>query len=133
MSLPRIDLHDGKHKMIIAEDGERVLTPEQNAEYERTHPDARKNPERANVYDGGGAVGGGASDDNAYSKEVLKGADMIHPSNEAPTPQSAPHQSQLGWAYDKGGAVQTPLGKRIDARANEIYMQAKDDGGQSVM
>src|ERR1035437_4584427 len=62
MSLPKINLSDGKHRMIVAEEGERVLTPEQNAEYERTHPDARKEPMKANIADCGGMVydaGGG--------------------------------------------------------------------------
>jgi hypothetical protein len=54
--VPRINLHDGKHRMIIAEEGERVLTPEQNKEYEHTHPGARQEPMHANVMDCGGMV-----------------------------------------------------------------------------
>ena len=56
MTLPRINLHDGKHKLIVAEDGERVLTPEQNEKYEASHPNARKEPMKANVYDFGGGI-----------------------------------------------------------------------------
>ena len=58
MALPKINIQDGKHKMIMAEDGERVLTPEQNKEYEAQHPNARKQPMRADMYNGGGAVSG---------------------------------------------------------------------------
>lgn len=56
MPLPRINIHDGRHKMIVAEDGERVLTPEQNKEYEMQHPGARQEPMKAEVYDKGGTV-----------------------------------------------------------------------------
>ena len=60
MALPKINLRDGKHKMIVAEEGERVLTPQQNDEYEAQHPDVRKQPMQAQlvgkspsgVYDG---------------------------------------------------------------------------------
>src|SRR5271157_6550838 len=65
--LPRINIHDGNHRMIVAEAGERVLTPEQNHEYEAQHPDARKNPMMAKVYDKGGNVIGGTNE-NVYDK-----------------------------------------------------------------
>jgi hypothetical protein len=63
--LPKISLDDGRHKMIVAEAGERVLTPEQNEEYEKQHPNARRQPMRAEVsgmrmpmYQDGGYVSG---------------------------------------------------------------------------
>src|SRR5208282_4433277 len=55
MALPKINLNDGKHKLIVAEEGERVLTPKQNEEYEATHPNARKKPMLARI--GGEKVG----------------------------------------------------------------------------
>jgi hypothetical protein len=57
-ALPRINLNDPEddHVLIIAERGERVLTPQQNKEYERTHPGARKRPMRAEIADCGGTV-----------------------------------------------------------------------------
>jgi hypothetical protein len=179
MSLPKINLRDGKHRTIIAEEGERVLTPEQNKEYEATHPDARMKPMRANiadcggrVYDAGGSlgsVGGGMSPDQALvvaksegttagavqpgmvrsdsplaadsgarsagtvagqgdvgGKHVpIRGMTSTHTSNDDPLLDASHPQGNLGWAYDKGGPVQTPLGNRIADRANELYMQAK--------
>lgn len=70
VGLPRIDLNDGKHKMIVAEDGERVLTPAQNREYEAQHPDARKEPMKAQVYDGGGSVKTPSLTDRIKSRAV---------------------------------------------------------------
>ena len=57
MSTPTVAVNDGKHKLIVAEEGERVLTPEQNRKYEMGHPRARKEPMKANVvFDQGGDV-----------------------------------------------------------------------------
>jgi len=56
--LPQISLNDGHHKMILAKEGERVLTQKQNAEYEEEHPDARQKPMTARVMDCGGIIGG---------------------------------------------------------------------------
>src|ERR1019366_184037 len=180
MSLPRINLNDGKHRMIVAEEGERVLTPSQNSEYEASHPDARMKPMQAQlvghsktgVYDGPGglgSVGGGYAPDQALvaaksegttagavqpgmvrsdsdlaakgfqsnqgtvagqgdvgGKHVpIKGQVSTHTSNDDPLLDVSHPQSQLQWAYDKGGAVQTPLGARIADRAKEIYAQYK--------
>jgi len=55
-TMPRIDLNDGQHQLIIAKNNERVLTPQQNETWESVHPNARKEPLKANVYDGGGNV-----------------------------------------------------------------------------
>lgn len=38
------DPNDGHHQEAILEEGERVLTPEQNAQYEQEHPDAKGAP-----------------------------------------------------------------------------------------
>src|SRR5271157_580502 len=98
--LPRINIHDGNHRMIVAEAGERVLTPEQNHEYEAQHPDARKNPMMAKVYDKGGNVIGGTNEPD----ELYDGGGVVGGSNESES---------------------TPLGNRIANRAQEIYEQGK--------
>jgi hypothetical protein len=64
--LPQISLNDGHHKMILAKEGERVLTQKQNAEYEEEHPDARQKPMTARVMDCGGIIGG--TDTSVYDK-----------------------------------------------------------------
>lgn len=56
MATPAINVNDGKHKLIVAEEGERVLTPEQNKSWEMGHKNARKEPMKARIYDGGGNV-----------------------------------------------------------------------------
>ncbi len=55
-TMPRINLNDGQHQLIVARDGERVLTPQQNETWESTHPNARKEPLKASLYDAGGEV-----------------------------------------------------------------------------
>src|ERR1035437_6642135 len=68
MATPMVNVNDGKHKLIVAEEGERVLTPEQNRKYEMGHPNARKAPMHAQVYDDGGAVNPDASVDAQNSQ-----------------------------------------------------------------
>jgi hypothetical protein len=111
--------------MIVAEDGERVLTPEQNAEYERLHPDARQKPMRADVYEMGGVIGKAFGKGETDQNAIKNGADSIQgvPAGNYSKPADA--LSGYHDAFDKGGAVQTPLGNRIADRANELYTQAK--------
>lgn len=117
MSLPTINLRNPKddHRMIIAREGERVLTPQQNREYEEAHPDARKEPMRANVYDFGGMISG-AKD---YANRVQKAADEI-PDTPPTQGLNTPAPQYLGWAYDDGGLV-----GKITSRAKDIYSDMK--------
>lgn len=47
------DVNDGKHQVAIVKEGERVLTPEQNAQYKKEHPEVE---ERGAPADFGGRV-----------------------------------------------------------------------------
>lgn len=123
---PAISTDDGRHHMILAEEGERVLTPEQNKQYERSHPSARKTPMMANVYDEGGDVpptaqeagigmrpapdlaGSAATDVPTMSKpKQKKDTGPLIPVQQPAMIQDKPHTPTLGWAYDKGGDVQS--------------------------
>jgi hypothetical protein len=123
--LPRINLNDGKHKMVVAEAGERILSPEENEQYESTHPGARQKPMKADVYDMGGFIGKAFGKGETDQDTIKKGADSIQ---GVPAGKYLPQANALSGyndAFDKGGAVQTPLGNRIADRANELYTQAK--------
>src|ERR1035437_1100423 len=123
MALPQINIHDGKHKLIVAEDGERVLTPFQNKEYEAQHPDARKEPMKAQLYDLGGVIEGIEDKLKNQTPDQKKSAVESMPGQEAPQfgTQTAPLMNQL---YDKGGNVGLPsITERIQSRANDILDQ----------
>ncbi len=150
MSLPKINLSDGLHKMIIAEDGERVLTPEQNKEYERTHPNARKHPMLAKI---GGETAGlfDATADVSAAPEIGMGAprqlDTVPGDTTARAPSAPKAKRDTGdidfnvqpdantksvtspllnqEAFDKGGTVQPSITDRIKSRAVELYNQGK--------
>jgi hypothetical protein len=130
MSLPKIDLHDGKHKMIVAEEGERVLTPEQNAEYERTHPGARQKPMQANVYDAGGnlgSVGGGYAPDQALVAAKSEGttAGAVQPGmvrSDSPLAEKG-FQSNQGTVAGQGDVG----GKHVPIRGMTSTHTSNDD------
>ncbi len=134
MALSKISLHDGKHKLIVAEEGERVLTPEQNKEYETSHPNARQTPMTAQVYDKGGAVRPGPT--HLADASLNAAQEMVQlPGNTNQMETYDKGGKVLGViggtnepdeAYDKGGKVtSTPLGSVIADRAQEIYEQGK--------
>src|ERR1035437_7420375 len=115
MSIPKINLRDGKHVSIIAEKGERVLTPEQNKEYEASHPGARKEPMQAQlvghsasgVYDGPGSlgsVGGGYAPDQALVAAKSEGttAGAVQPGmvrSDSPLAEKGFQSNQIGRAH----------------------------------
>ena len=62
-----VNVQDGKHQVAVLEDGERVLTPEETKQYERTHAPRRptmstRMPRIAPLYDNGGDVSKEASE-----------------------------------------------------------------------
>jgi len=124
MSIPqRVNIHDGNHRMVLAKVGERILTPSENKEYERTHPDARKRPMQAEVYDGGGDVKKPTHLADAYL------ADAAAPVQDSPLMNQEAFDCG-GMVYDKGGDVPAPaqddsLWGKIKNRAAEIYSQEK--------
>src|SRR5208282_6051346 len=114
MALPKIDLNDGRHKMIIAEEGERVLTPKQNEEYEATHPNARKKPmlariggEKAGLFDATADVSEAPIPGDTTAREPKAKRPMgkinfdVQP-NENTRSVTSPLLNQM---YDKGGEV----------------------------
>ena len=75
----KVDVNDGKHQVAIVKDGERVLTPEQNSDWEKKNPGARKAPTTL-------PIGG----------KTMRDANDVTPEIK-PTP--------LAPLYDKGGVV----------------------------
>jgi hypothetical protein len=123
MTLPSINVHDGKHKLIMAEDGERVLTPSQNKKYEAEHPNARMEPMKAQLYDLGGVIGGV---ENVIKKQTpaQKQAAINNVGQDTFQVHETPMMNQL---YDKGGKVQNmpSITDRIASRAKELYRQGQ--------
>jgi hypothetical protein len=128
MAIPRIDIHDGKHKLIVAEDGERVLTPAQNKTYEASHPDARKEPMKAQLYDLGGTISG-IKDEFKHQTPLQKQAAVAAmPGQEVVNTSTSPQMNQL---YDKGGNVGMPsITDRIKSRAKDILAQGQQAKGE---
>ena len=132
--VPRINVHDGKHRMIIAEEGERVLTKDQNREYESQHPEARQAPMKAEVYDLGGALdylkeNAGKHQNPGLSKAGLR--DAAAPVDLGPQMDQIPLADCGGRIYDKGGtlpAQDNSMWGSIKNRAGEIYEKAKQAG-----
>ena len=150
MTLPKINLMDGRHKLIVAEDGERVLTPQQNKEYEGTHPNARKHPMLAKI---GGETAGlfDATADVSAAPEIGMGAprqlDTVPGDTTARAPSAPKAKRPMGKinfdvqpnentksvtspllnqeAFDKGGTVQPSITDRIKSRAVDLYNQGK--------
>ena len=150
MALPKINLSDGRHKLIVAEDGERVLTPQQNKEYEATHPNARKHPMLAKI---GGETAGlfDATADVSAAPEIGMGAprqlDTVPGDTTARAPSAPKAKRDTGdidfnvqpdantksvtspllnqEAFDKGGTVQPSITDRIKSRAVDLYNQGK--------
>jgi len=125
-ALPRINLEDGDHQLIVAKRGERVLTPDQNETYEAQHPNARKEPMQANVYDEGGSVpmypvagttGERLVQDLKGLGKRLGNADFSNVHNSADEPMLESVNMDQMPLYDRGGNVRLP---RIS-----VY----DDGG----
>ena len=75
----KVDVNDGKHQVAIVKDGERVLTPEQNSDWEKKNPGARKAPMTL-------PIGG----------KTMRDANDVTPEIK-PTPKAP--------LYDKGGVV----------------------------
>ena len=146
MATPAINVNDGKHKLIVAEEGERVLTPEQNKSWEMGHKNARKEPMKARIYDGGGNVP--AAPDVSGLPESTNTGQVDSMSTQ--TPQGPPKAKSKGnpaaaraampdeqssathyesplmnQLYDKGGEVQPGVGDRIAARAQQLLNQGK--------
>src|SRR5271154_4277705 len=131
-----INSHDGKHQMILAEEGERVLDPQETKEYDREH--GTKKPMMAKVYDEGGDVDAAPSmqeagitptqmpdlgdpsvpQPDASLGTKLEAGLMRYQNNSQGTPNLPTNQAdsemlpdsgrapRLGWAYDEGGDVQ---------------------------
>ena len=76
----KVDVNDGKHQVAIVKDGERVLTPEQNSDWEKKNPGARKAPTTL-------PIGG----------KTMRDANDVTPEIK-PTPKAP-------LLYDKGGVV----------------------------
>ena len=75
----KVDVNDGKHQIAVVNDGERVLTPEQNKDWEKGNPGARKAPMTL-------PIGG----------KTMRDANDVTPEIK-PTPKAP--------LYDKGGVV----------------------------
>src|SRR5208282_1652357 len=149
MALPKINLNDGKHKLIVAEEGERVLTPKQNEEYEATHPNARKKPMLARI--GGEKVGlFDATADVSAAPELGMGAPRQVDTIPGDTPDREPKAKRpMGKinfdvqpnentrsvtspllnqeVYDDSGVVKAEpsIADRIKSRAVDLYNQGK--------
>jgi hypothetical protein len=149
MVLPKINLNDGKHKLIVAEDGERVLTPEQNKDYEAQHPDARKKPmlakiggETAGLFDATADVEGAPEIPAQPLSPAATYPLVANPPTEAKKTEKKPFDNSLinnmgqdtfqvhetpmmSQLYDTGGKVQgTPsITDRIKSKAVDLYNQ----------
>jgi hypothetical protein len=75
----QVNVNDGQHQAAILKDGERVLTPEQNKDWEKSNPGARKAPMTL-------PIGG----------KTMRDANDVTPEIK-PTPKAP--------LYDKGGSV----------------------------
>ena len=75
----KVNVDDGKHQVAIVKEGERVLTPEQNEDWEKKNPGARKAPMTL-------PIGG----------KTMRDANDVTPEIK-PTPKAP--------LYDKGGVV----------------------------
>jgi hypothetical protein len=75
----KVDVNDGKHQLAILKNGERVLTEEQNRDWEKENPGARKAPMKL-------PIGG----------KTMRDANDVTPEIK-PTPKAP--------LYDKGGKV----------------------------
>ncbi len=126
--LPKVSLNDGKHKLIVAEAGERVLTPKENLAYEKSHPSARKEPMKADiVYDLGGIVSGIGDRIKNQTPEQKQRQINNMPGGEDPGhTQTTPMLNQMPM-YDEGGKVEhmPSIPERIITRAKELYNQGK--------
>jgi len=137
---PKISLNDGKHKLVVAEQGERILTPEQNRAYEKQHPTARREPMKADVYGdklpmyqdggvvGGSNTGGGGPTPPPPPPPAKK--DKPQPPKLIPMKDDSemlPATLLNQEAFDKGGEVKAnpSIAEKISNRATELYHQAK--------
>jgi hypothetical protein len=134
MATPKISLNDGKHKMIVAEAGERVLTPEQNEEYEKQHPDARRQPMRAEVsgtrmpmyQDGGDVSGVPAAPDIS---NLTTSRDSSGP-NMNVTPSGPGFLEKVKEHAQGGGGKQLPGQTMVDIHDTpQMDQEAFDEGG----
>ena len=143
MATPTVSVNDGKHKLIVAEQGERVLTPSQNKTWEMGHPNARRQPMHANVvYDDGGNVapapdisglpmGHGTNTpatmptQNPTAPKPKKDSGPMLPGQPLVDVKDSPMMDQE--AFDEGGTVKAEpsTGEKIAARAEEIYKGVK--------
>jgi len=156
-SLPRVKVSDGKHRMVIAKNGERILTPEQNKEYESQHPTARIQPLKANLYDAGGDISDISSEPsdeqqlgalgrigNASPVEEDRGTAMPQ-ANPEPTPEPSEAENiekrrgqvdqKLDDAIVKGDVVdqgKAQLAHRMIDR-HEARLEGAEGGGTPVI